>query len=121
VADWIPSALLFSPLTVALTAWEAWVLLKVWQWYMPSEIAAARFSVAFGVVLIARLLTLQPYSGPASTALKEAALRLGIVNGAADAPPDPLKEMALGLADRLLLPVTILVASWVGSFLFGQP
>jgi hypothetical protein len=86
-----------APLTVIATVWDAWVLLKLWQWYIPSELASARFSIAFGFALTAHLLTFRPRRKPLTN-----------------------ENRYRAFGDMALQPLIILSAGWLGTFAFGH-
>ena len=44
------------------------MLFKLWQWFIPPEVATARFTVTFGVVLMTKLLTFRSRRKPLTNA-----------------------------------------------------
>jgi len=84
-----------APLDIA---WNAWVLFKLWQWYLPNEVGLPKFSVCFGIALTFELLRIPLWRPELST--KESRLRLSVY--------------------RVIDPAFILAIGWLGTLLLGR-
>jgi len=83
-----------APILVASAALKAFVLLKLWGWYLQSIFGGPRFSVAFGIALVGTFLTYQAHTQPVR---KNAALQRA--------------------GDALLVPLYALFTGWIGTFI----
>jgi hypothetical protein len=88
--------ILFAPIGATFAAWNAWVLFKLWQWYLLIEAGPPKFSVCFAVALAAQLLTFRPRQ---ETSTKESLTRQSL--------------------DLLIYPLIMLTTGWVGTLFIG--
>jgi Mn2+/Fe2+ NRAMP family transporter len=89
--------ILFAPIGAILAAWNAWVLFKLWQWYLLIEAGAPKFSVCFAIALASQLVTFRPRREPSTN---ESRVRQSL--------------------DMLIYPLMILATGWFGSLFLGR-